>query len=115
MSDDTGDVTRLLLAWSGGDEEALNALMPLVYDELRSLAGAYMRRERPDHTLRTAALVHEAYLRLIDQKRVLWHNRVHFFGVAAQAMRRVLVDHARSQRQAKRGWRRAQSVPRGGP
>ncbi len=103
MSDDKGDVTRLLSAWSDGDEEALSALMPLVYDELRSLAAAYLRRERPDHTLRTSALIHEAYLRLVDQKRVRWHNRVHFFGVAAQAMRRVLVDHARSQQQAKRG------------
>ncbi len=103
MDEQAGEVTQLLKAWSDGNEEALAELMPAVYDELHSLAASYLRRERPDHTLQTSALVHEAYLRLVDQKRVRWHNRVHFFGIAAQAMRRILVDHARSQLYAKRG------------
>lgn len=98
-----GTVTQFLREWSDGDQEALVELIPLVYDELRSLASAYLRRERPDHTLQTSALVHEAYLRLLEQQRVRWHNRTHFFGIAAQAMRRILVDHARSQLYAKRG------------
>ncbi|HKQ73413.1 MAG TPA: sigma-70 family RNA polymerase sigma factor [Blastocatellia bacterium] len=95
-------VTQLLIAWSNGDQEALDKLTPLVYDELRRLAGGYLRRERRNHTLQTSALVHEAFLRLIDQ-RVSWQNRAHFFGVAAQAMRRVLVSYARDQRRLKRG------------
>jgi serine/threonine-protein kinase len=96
-------VTGLLLAWAGGDQTALAALLPRVYDELRSLASSYLRREPPGHTLETGALVHEAYLRLVDQERVEWRSRSHFFGIAAQMMRRILVDHARSHLYAKRG------------
>ena len=97
------DVSRLLVDWGNGDQAALDELIPLVYDELRRLAGRYMRREGQDHTLQTSALVNEAYLRLIDQKSVHWQNRAHFFGVAAQLMRRILVDHARSRSRLKRG------------
>ena len=97
------EVTRLLVEWSNGDQAALEELMPLVYEELRRLAGRYMRRESQGHTLQTSALVNEAYLRLIDQKKVHWQNRAHFFAVAAQLMRRILVDHARSRSRAKRG------------
>jgi RNA polymerase sigma factor (TIGR02999 family) len=97
------DVTRLLRAWSDGDEQALNDLMPAVYTEVRKLARSYLRRERPDHTLQATALVNEAYLRLIDQKQVQWNNRAHFFGIAAQMMRRVLVDYARGRNAEKRG------------
>jgi RNA polymerase sigma factor (TIGR02999 family) len=96
-------VTRLLQDWSGGDRGAAERLMPLVYDELRHLARSYLRRERSDHTLQPTALVNEAYLKLIDQTRVSWQNRSHFFGIAAQVMRRVLLDHARSHASAKRG------------
>lgn len=96
-------VTRLLVDWSRGDAAALERLTPLVYGELKRLAGRYLRRERPDHTLQSTALVHEAYLRLIDQRSVAWQNRAHFFGVAAQLIRRILVDHARSKHAAKRG------------
>jgi RNA polymerase sigma factor (TIGR02999 family) len=95
-------VTRLLVRWTDGDKIALEELMPLVYDELRRLAQAYLRRENPGHTLQSTALVHEAYIRLIDQ-RVSWQNRAHFFAIAAQAMRRILVDHARNRNAAKRG------------
>jgi RNA polymerase sigma factor (TIGR02999 family) len=95
-------VTQLLLEWRQGDQQALDQLMPLVYDELRQLASRQLRRERPGHTLQTTALVHEAYLRLIDQN-VSWQNRTHFFGIAAQMMRRILVDHARHHHYAKRG------------
>jgi RNA polymerase sigma factor (TIGR02999 family) len=97
------EVTRLLVDWGNGDKAALNELIPLVYDELRRLAGRYMRRESQGHTLQTSALVNEAYLRLVDQRSVRWQNRAHFFGVAAQLMRRILVDHARSRSRAKRG------------
>ena len=97
------DVTRLLVDWSNGDQAALDKLLPLVNDELRRLARRYMRRESPGHTLQTSALVNEAYLRLIDQKHVQWQNRAHFFGIAAQLMRRILIDHARSHHYAKRG------------
>ncbi len=97
------EVTQLLLRWSEGDKAALGKLMPLVYRELRRLAGHYMRRERPGHTLQASALVNEAYLRLVDYRRMQWQNRAHFFAVAAQAMRRVLVEHARSRQYAKRG------------
>jgi RNA polymerase sigma-70 factor (ECF subfamily) len=97
------DITRLLVDWSNGDQAALDKLLPLVNDELRRLARRYMRRESPGHTLQTSALINEAFLRLIDQQRVRWQNRAHFFGVAAQLMRRVLIDHARSHRYAKRG------------
>jgi RNA polymerase sigma-70 factor (ECF subfamily) len=97
------DVTQILQEVSGGDKDAPARLMPLVYDELRRLANHYLRQERSDHTLQPTALVHEAYLKLIDQSRVDWQNRAHFFGVAAQSMRRILVDHARSHRASKRG------------
>ena len=97
------EVTRLLIAWGDGNQAAMDELMALVYDELRRLASRYMRREGQGHTLQTSALVNEAYLRLIDQKKVKWQNRAHFFGVAAQLMRRILVDHARSRSRAKRG------------
>jgi RNA polymerase sigma-70 factor (ECF subfamily) len=97
------DVTRMLIDWSGGDHEAPARLMPLVYEELRRLARQYLQRERPDHTLQATGLVHEAYLRLVDQSTTTWQNRAHFFGVAAQVMRRILVDYARSHRAEKRG------------
>jgi RNA polymerase sigma factor (TIGR02999 family) len=97
------DVTQLLLAWNNGDRGALDHLMPIVYDELRQLARQHMRFEAPGHTLEATVLVNEAYLRLVDQKRVNWQNRAHFFGAAAQIIRRVLVDHARSRARLKRG------------
>jgi len=97
------DLTQLLVDWSQGRPEALDALLPRVHSELQKLAGAYLRRERPDHTLESGALVNEAYLRLIQQDRVQWKNRTHFYGVAAQLMRRILVDHARSRAALKRG------------
>lgn len=97
------DVTRMLVDWSTGHKEALDQLMPLVYDELRRLAARYLRRERPDHTLQPTALVHEAYLRLVDQNRVHWQNRAHFLGIAATMMRRILINHAQSHQAAKRG------------
>jgi RNA polymerase sigma factor (TIGR02999 family) len=104
MSDaQPGDVTRLLQHWSCGDKEALNELVPLVYRELRRLAAAYLRRERRDHTLQPTALVHEAYLRLVDQARVDCHTRAQFFGIAANLMRQILVNHAKRHRAAKRG------------
>jgi RNA polymerase sigma factor (TIGR02999 family) len=103
MSDVTQDVTRLLARWGQGDREALDQLTPLVYNELRRLAKAYLRRERPDHTLEGTALVHEAYLRLIDQRQVEWKSRSQFFGLAAELIRRILVDHARARVAAKRG------------
>lgn len=98
-----GEVTRLLLAWSKGEQTALEKLVPLVYQELHRLAKRYMNRERPGHTLQTTALVHEAYFRLIDSKSVKWQNRAHFFAVSAQLMRRILVDFARSRHNLKRG------------
>ena len=97
------DVTQLLVDWSNGNQAALDKLAPLVYEELRRLAHHYMSRERPGHTLQTSALVNEAYLRLIDQKNVHWQNRAHFFGIAAQLMRRILVDYARRRNYLKRG------------
>ena len=97
------DVTMLLNAWGDGNQEALDELMPLVYQELRKLARAYLRAERPEHTLQPTALVNEAYLRLVDQKNVHWRSRGHFFGIAAQIMRRILVDHARKRQSEKRG------------
>ena len=96
------DVTELLQAWSGGDRNALDRLMPLVYHELRRRATAYLRGERSGHTLQPTALVHEAYLRLVDQNRAVWQNRAQFFGVASTMMRRILVDGARKRRMAKR-------------
>ena len=97
-----GEVTRLLLDWSSGDGQALSRLMPLVAAELRRIAGRYWAGERIDHTLQPTALVNEVYLRLVDRKRVSWKNRAHFFGFAAQTMRRILVDHARLRRAKKR-------------
>lgn len=97
------NVTELLVDWSKGDQKALDKLMPLVYSELRRLAGSYLRRERQNHTLQPTALVNEAYLKLIDQHRAKWQNRAQFYGVAAQLMRRILVDHARAHQAAKRG------------
>jgi RNA polymerase sigma-70 factor, ECF subfamily len=96
-------VTELLKAWGGGDEAALNELVPLVESELRRLARGYMARERAGHTLQTTALVNEAYLRLVDAQAVRWNDRAHFFGIAARLMRRVLVDHARQRAFQKRG------------
>jgi RNA polymerase sigma factor (TIGR02999 family) len=96
-------VTQLLLNWSSGDERALGELMPLVYTELRRLADRQLRAERPNHTLQRTALVHEAYLRLISQRNVSWQGRAQFIGLAAQLMRRILIDHARGRRRAKRG------------
>jgi RNA polymerase sigma factor (TIGR02999 family) len=98
-----GDVTGLLVEWRNGNGEALNRLMPLVYDELHALAARQLRRERPTHTLQSTALVHEAYLRLIDQRRVQWNDREHFFAVASQMIRRILVSHARGRHAVKRG------------
>ena len=98
-----GDITRLLSRWREGDARALEELTPLVYDELRQLAGHYMRRERTDHTLQPTALLHEAYLRLTGIRSAQFHNRVHFYGAAASVMRRILVDHARQRGAAKRG------------
>jgi len=97
------NVTQLLVKWSEGDQKALDSLMPLVYSELRRLASNYLRRERQNHTLQPTALVNEAYLKLIDQKSAHWQNRAQFYGVAAQLMRRILVDHARQHQAAKRG------------
>ena len=97
------DVTPLLLAWGNGDESAGEQLLPVVYAELHRQAARAMRREAVEHTLQATALVHEAYLRLVDQQRIEWRNRAQFFGVAAQTMRRILVDHARGQHAAKRG------------
>jgi RNA polymerase sigma factor (TIGR02999 family) len=96
-------ITQLLERWSQGDEEALDQLMPLVYDELHRLAGAYLRSERREHTLQPTALVNEAYLKLVRQRNIQWQNRAQFFGVAAQLMRRILVDHARANYAEKRG------------
>ena len=103
METSTGEVTRLLQDWSIGNREALDRLLPLVYDELRRLAHSYLTRERPDHTLQTTALVHEAWLKLIDQRSVNWQNRAQFFAISAQAMRRILLDNARRHTAAKRG------------
>jgi RNA polymerase sigma-70 factor (ECF subfamily) len=97
------DVTQLLLQWTEGRQDALDRLLPEIYAELRKLASSYLRRERSDHTLQATALVHEAFLKLVDQRAVRWQNRAHFFGIAAQAMRRILVDHARAHSAAKRG------------
>jgi RNA polymerase sigma factor (TIGR02999 family) len=97
------DVTQILRNWSDGNDTASDQLMPLVYEELRRLARDYLRRERADHTLQPTALVHEAYLRLVDDKRVSWQDRAHFYGIAARVMRRILVDHARVRNAQKRG------------
>jgi RNA polymerase sigma factor (TIGR02999 family) len=101
--DPSSPVTELLVRWRSGDQHALDALVPLVYDELRRLAHHYLRQERSDHTLQSTALVHEAYLRLAGQHPPEWQNRAHFFGIAARIMRQILVEHARSRAAAKRG------------
>lgn len=103
-------ITQLLIRWNEGDESALEKLMPLVYSELRRLAGNYLKRERQDHTLQPTALVNEAYLRLVDQSRAKWQNRAQFYGIAAQLMRRILVDHARQKKADKRGGSKQQRV-----
>jgi RNA polymerase sigma factor (TIGR02999 family) len=103
METSTGEVTRLLQDWSVGNREALDKLLPLVYNELRRLAHSYLTHERPEHTLQTTALVHEAYLKLIDQHSVNWQNRAQFFAISAQAMRRILLDNARRRIAIKRG------------
>ena len=103
MNQTQTQITQLLQKWQEGNNEALETLMPLVYAELKRLAGSYLRRERPDHTLQSAALVNEAYLRLVDQTQTQWQNKAHFFGIAAQMMRRILADHARGHNAAKRG------------
>ncbi len=106
----THDVTRLLLAWNEGDPAAAERLMPLIYEHLRGLAREYMRRERGGHTLGSTALVHEAYLRLVNVKTVSWQGRAHFYSLAARAMRRILVDHARHRQTLRRGGQQ-QRVP----
>jgi RNA polymerase sigma factor (TIGR02999 family) len=103
MAPTRSEVTRLLQQWGEGRQDALDRLLPEIYAELRLLASSYLRRERRDHTLQPTALVHEAFLKLIDQRVVRWQNRAHFFGIAAQAMRRILVDHARAHGAGKRG------------
>src|SRR5690242_14179689 len=100
---DSRDVTGLLVRWAKGDQQALSDLTPIVYKELRQLAASYLRKERQDHTLQPTALVHEAYLRLVDQKDPRIENRAQFFGVAARLMRQILVDHARRRKAGKRG------------
>lgn len=97
------EITQLLMNWSQGDKASLDQLVPLVYPELRRLAKRHMSRENPGHTLQTSALINEAYLKLVDQQNVEWQNRAHFFAVAAQVMRHILVDHARTRNYAKRG------------
>lgn len=98
-----GDLTQMLISYGQGERAALDALLPLVYDELRAIARSYLRRERSDHTLQPTALVHEAYLRLIDQQRVDWRNRAQFFGLASSMMRRILLNHAEARHAQKRG------------
>ncbi|RMH15851.1 MAG: sigma-70 family RNA polymerase sigma factor [Acidobacteria bacterium] len=100
-----GEITRWLAEWAGGDEHALDRLLPAIYDELRGLASAYLERERRSHTLETSALVHEAFLRLLEQRHVAWESRRHFFAIAARMMRRILVDYARRRNYRKRGGR----------
>jgi RNA polymerase sigma factor (TIGR02999 family) len=103
MTPPPNDVTQLLVAWGNGDQAARDELMPLVYAELHRLAHRHIKKERPGHTLQTSALVNEAFVRLVDQRDVHWQSRAHFFGIAAQMMRRILVDYARKRRFAKRG------------
>ena len=97
------DVTRLLVDWQGGDKLALEELMPLVYRELRKVAASYIRQERRDHTLQPTALIHESYLRMVEQDMPKWQSRAHFFGIAARLMRQILVDYARQRKATKRG------------
>jgi|SRR5438552_13943154 len=111
-SSKTAKITQLLIEWNNGRNEAFQDLLPMVYGELRKLAAQRLRRERPDHTLQPTALVHEAYIRLVDQRRVHWQNRAHFYGAAAHIMRRILVDRARARKADKRGgaWERVTLV-----
>ena len=102
-SDPTRHITEMLRQWSSGKQDALDELMPLIYSELHRQAAQYLRRERPNHTLQTTALIHEAYLKLVDQRDVNWESRTHFFAIAAQAMRRILVDYAKTRNREKRG------------
>lgn len=102
-ADGSQDITQLLREWSDGNQEALEHILPLVYDELHRQAARYLRRERQDHTLQTTALINEAYLKLIDQRDVQWQNRTHFFAIASQAMRRILVNYAKARHRDKRG------------
>jgi RNA polymerase sigma factor (TIGR02999 family) len=108
----TAHITQLLIAWSDGRREAMDDLLPLVYDELRRVASRYLRKEPCGHKLQPTELVHEAYMRLIDQRNVRWRNRAHFYGISAQIMRRILVDHARARAAGKRGagWERVPLV-----
>ncbi|HEX6189966.1 MAG TPA: sigma-70 family RNA polymerase sigma factor [Pyrinomonadaceae bacterium] len=106
MAEPARDVTAMLVAYGAGQRGVLDELMPLVYDELRRIAARYLERERPDHTLQPTGLVHEAYLRLVNQKQVDWRNRAQFFGLAASMMRRILVNHAEAKRAEKRGGKR---------
>ena len=99
----SSEITQMLIELTDGNSAVVNQILPHIYDELRKLAGSYLRRERSDHTLQPTALVHEAYMKLIDQKQVKWQNRAHFFGIAAQVMRRILMDHARKHKAEKRG------------
>jgi RNA polymerase sigma factor (TIGR02999 family) len=108
VTEDTQQITRLLLAWREGEPSALDRLMPMVYEELRRLASAYMRRQRPGHSLQTVDLVNEAYMRLVDSSRVNWQDRNHFYAIASQIMRRLLVDSARKRNSQKRGGGHAQ-------
>jgi len=103
MASTSGNVTQLLMEWRNGDRQALDALIPIVYDELRAIARRYMNRERSGHTLQTAALINEAYLRLVDKQDIAWQNRTHFFAISARIMRNLLVDHARARQVEKRG------------
>jgi RNA polymerase sigma factor (TIGR02999 family) len=103
MASTPQEITQLLLAWNQGDEGARDRLIPVVYDELRRVARGYLRRERANHTLQPTALVHETFLRLVDQRSVHWQGRAHFFGIAARLMRQILVNHARTRQAAKRG------------
>lgn len=100
------DITQLLVRASAGEQRAVDVLLPVVYDELRRIAERCLRRERPDHTLQTTALVHEAYMKLVDQRQAQWQNRAHFYAIAAQAMRRILVNHAKGVNRVKRGGKR---------
>jgi RNA polymerase sigma factor (TIGR02999 family) len=103
MTSSPAGVTQMLIDWRNGDKAAFERLMPLVYAELRRLAASYLRRQRSDHTLQPTALVHEAYLRLVDEKNIKWQNRAHFYGMAAQMMRSILIDYARNRAAMKRG------------
>ncbi len=109
-SENSQQITQLLKQWRDGKREVLESLMPLVYEELRRQASRYLKKERSNHTLQTTALINEAYLKLIDQREVVWQNRAHFFAIAAQAMRRILVDYARQRQREKRGGQ-AENLP----